>query len=381
MGTFKNFCWSNGLFVVGYHLLLLFSLPVYFQSTLPSGGMILATAILFLLGGLGITAGYHRFYSHRTYQPNRILEAGLLSLGTLAVQGSALQWANAHRLHHKYVDTDRDPYVTYKGFWHSHLLWMFKKREDFDKKIVGDLLQNRMVVLQHTYYGFLVIAANAVPTLFIGWLFDDYWGAFLLPFLTRMFLIHHSTWFINSLAHMWGSKPFSTEHSAVNNWIIAVLTLGEGYHNYHHTFQGDYRNGVRWYQYDVTKFIIWSASKLGLAKNLRKVSPSTIRKRLLLEDRKLMYDKIDTVNYLWKDELKKEIDDIYQKVTLKIAAWDRLARKYNRLKKNNATREILRRLRAEIKTLKKSIRKDSRSWAKLCKHVLTSLEPFAAVTQ
>ena len=379
METFKNLSWSNVLFVVGYHVLLLFSLPVYFQSTLPSGGMILATAILFLLGGIGITAGYHRCYSHRTYQPNRILEAGILFLGTFATQGSVLQWANAHRLHHRYVDTDRDPYVTHKGFWHPHLLWMFKKREDFDKKIVSDLLKNRMVVLQHTYYGFLVIAANAVPTLFLGWLFDDYWGAFVLLLLTRMFLIHHCTWFINSLAHMWGSKPFSTEHSAVNNWIIAVLTMGEGYHNYHHTFQVDYRNGVRWYQYDITKSIIWSASKLGLATNLKKVSPSAIRKRLLLEDRKLMYHKIDIINYMWKDELRKEIDDIYQKVTLKIADWDRLAKRYDRLKKNSATREILRKLRAEIKTLKKSIRKDSRSWAKLCKHVLRSPEPSAAV--
>ena len=367
------------LFVVGYHVLLLFSLPVYFQSTLPSGGMILATAILFLLGGIGITAGYHRCYSHRTYQPKRILEAGILFLGTFATQGSVLQWANAHRLHHRYVDTDRDPYVTHKGFWHPHLLWMFKKREDFDKKIVSDLLKNRMVVFQHTYYGFLVIAANAVPTLFLGWLFDDYWGAFVLLLLTRMFLIHHCTWFINSLAHMWGSKPFSTEHSAVNNWIIAVLTMGEGYHNYHHTFQVDYRNGVRWYQYDITKSVIWSASKLGLATNLKKVSPSAIRKRLLLEDRKLMYHKIDIINYMWKDELRKEIDDIYQKVTLKTADWDRLAKRYDRLKKNSATREILRKLRAEIKTLKKSIRKDFRSWAKLCKHVLRSLEPSAAV--
>lgn len=377
--TLENFSWSNGLFVGGYHLLLVLLLPIYLRSTLPSGEMIFATAILFMLGGLGITAGYHRLYSHRTYQPNRLLEAPLLFWGTFATQGSVLQWADAHRLHHKHVDTEQDPYDTYKGFWHSHLLWMFRKREDFDEKIVGDLLQNRMVVFQHKYYGLLVIVANTIPTLFVGWLLNDYLGALVLTLLARMFMIHHCTWFINSLAHMWGSKPYSTEHSAVNNWIIAFLTLGEGYHNYHHAFQGDYRNGVRWYQYDITKYAIWVASKLGLVKNLRKIGALTIRKRLLLEDKKLMYEKIDSINHMRNGELKKEIDGIYQNVILKLATWDKLDKEHNRLEKNNGTREILKRLNAEIKILKQGVRKDSRSWTKLCKHVLKSTQPASIV--
>ncbi|MFQ5740187.1 MAG: acyl-CoA desaturase [Acidobacteriota bacterium] len=367
--TMKNFNWTGGLFLIGYHILLLVSLPLYLLYMPLNPGLMVAAFVLYVLAAMGITAGYHRFYSHKTYKPHKPLEAVLLSMGTLAIQGSALEWSHDHRLHHRHVDTDEDPYQTRDGFWYSHLLWMFKKRKPLQEQGVADLMENSLVHFQHRHYGLLVAATNMIPVVFLGWLFEDYIGAFVIALLARIFLVHHSTWFINSLAHMWGSKPFSTEHSAVNNWILSLFTMGEGYHNYHHTFSGDYRNGVRWYQYDITKLLIWLAGQLGLASDLRRVRTSTIRKKLILVDRKLMLRKIREKNQPALNQLEKEIVKIADSLVAKLSDWENLV---NNLRSQQKARNegLRRRVRVDLLALKKSIREESRSWTRLCRQVL-----------
>ena len=365
----KDFNWIGGLFLIGYHLALLISLPLYLTYVPLNVGLITSAFILYFLGALGITAGYHRFYSHKTYQPHTLLEVALLWVGTMAIQGSALRWAYDHRLHHRYVDTEKDPYRTSEGFWYSHLLWMFTKRGSFEEHRVADLMKNRLVRFQDQHYALLLVLTNMAPVLFLGWLFNDYIGAIVIALLARMFLVHHCTWFINSLAHMWGSRPFSTEHSAVNNWIVALLTMGEGYHNYHHTFAGDYRNGVRFYQYDITKLFIWLASKLGLASGLRKVNDSTIKRKLVLLDRKLMLEEIGEQDQLTMVELKKEIVKVSDSLVAKLSDWERLKQRLTSMKKASPDRALTKTLRFELRTLKKSIRKETRSWSRLLQMV------------
>lgn len=374
--SWNEFNWTGGVFLIGYHLLLLVSLPLYLFYFQPHMGLVGSAVLLYMLAGLGITAGYHRLYSHRTFKSRPLFEAILLAMGTLAVQGSAMEWAYYHRRHHRYVDTDEDPYETPKGFWHSHLLWMFRKRSSLDLAAVSDLERNRLVRFQHRYYGYLLAAVNLAPVLFLGWLFQDYWGAVVLALLGRMFLVHHCTWFINSLAHIWGSKPFSTEHSAVNNWILAVLTFGEGYHNFHHTFAGDYRNGVRWYQFDPGKLLIRFAAKLGLAGDLRQVGFAVIGKKLIQEDRRQMLARIKQETQIQWPGLEREIIQVSDELIGKLKDFEVMKGHLKQLKKNaKPNHGITKMTRRNIFELKKSIRKDYKYWGRLCRQVLEGCTP------
>lgn len=361
----ENINWRGGIFLVVYHLLLFVSLPIYLAYRTPSLGLVAVSFCLYVVAALGITAGYHRLYSHRSFKASGLFEYPVLAAGTLATQGSVLEWAHDHRLHHRYVDEEKDPYKTRKGFWYSHLLWMFTKRIEFKERIISDLLSRKVLVFQHQYYGLLLTFLNAIVFFAVGWYFQDYWGALVLALLARMFLVHHCTWFINSLAHMWGSKPYSTEHSAVNNWILAILTMGEGYHNYHHTFAGDYRNGIKWYQYDITKLVIWTASKFGLTSDLRTVRRSTIQKKLILMDRQLMLERIGEASEGLSD-LEDKIISLSDSLVDDLKNQEIIKRKLDRI-----TSEKSNHLEAEFRSIKERFERTSNEWARLCKQVLT----------
>lgn len=280
IGTKENSkSWATIVFVSAYHLLLIVLLPYYLYYHTPSIGILVSAFLLFVLTGLSTTAGYHRYYSHRSYKTNSFIESIILFISCMGAQGSALRWANDHRIHHAYVDTDDDPYSINKGFWYAHCLWLIPKSAPIDKKVVPDLIKNKLVMFQHHHIVTLILATNVLAVLFFGWIFNDYFGSFVFVFLLRLFCSHHTTWFINSLAHMWGDKPFSKELTAVDNYFLSILTFGEGYHNYHHTFANDYRNGIRWFHFDPTKWLIWTLNKLGLAHSLKTVDESVIKKR------------------------------------------------------------------------------------------------------
>ena len=264
------------MFVLGYHIVLLFMLPLYFYYCSASWAMWVTSIVLYFATGMSITGGYHRFYSHQTYKAHPLVEGLLLFFGSMACQGSALRWSYEHRIHHAYVDTDRDPYSIKKGFWFAHIFWIFQHPAPIENKVVSDLMRNRLVMFQHKYYPYLMFSTNIMAFLLVGWLLNDYLGAFVVSWWLRLFALHHSTWFINSLAHTWGARTFSSEQTAVDNFVISLLTFGEGYHNYHHEFQHDYRNGVKPWQIDPTKWIIWILSRVGLVSKLRRVPTEKI---------------------------------------------------------------------------------------------------------
>lgn len=365
--------WTSLIFIVGYHLALVVALPLYLAQSTPGWPLIGATIFLWAATLMSITAGYHRLYAHRTYKVHPAIESILLFFGTLSVQGSVLQWAHDHRLHHRHVDAEGDPYGTDKGFWHSHLLWMFKDRSVMDEKYLADLKQNKLLVLQDRFYGLWMILSNLLVVLAVGWMTGNYLGAFVFAFLVRLFLAHHCTWFINSLAHMWGSKPYSTEHSAVNNFILALLTFGEGYHNYHHTFSGDYRNGVRWYQFDPPKYLIWFLSKMGLASDPQTVDPLMIKKKLVQADRRLLIDHLgnlrDQQAKAFMDAVEKTSDKLTETITAAKAARD----KYVRARKEANAREA-KELRTRFDELRAEFSRDLKTWRRLCRLVL-KMEP------
>jgi stearoyl-CoA desaturase (Delta-9 desaturase) len=366
----KEINWGRALFLIIYQSLLLAILPFYLYFSMPSWTVWLCALILLYLTGIGITGGYHRLYSHRAYKTNKPVEAAILFFATMSLQGSALRWAFDHRLHHAHVDTDEDPYSIKKGFWYAHCLWIWEKPKTIDPKVVPDLLKNRLIVLQDRYYEVLAIASNVFVCIIMGWLLNDYWGAFFIITWLRIFALHHFTWFINSLAHTWGDKPFCQEQTAVNNYILAMLTFGEGYHNYHHVFANDYRNGIRWYHFDPTKWVIWTLSKLGLAHSLKRMDPTLINRRLVIERKNLLMEQLKEMWHVKTDELSKKVDEISERIVQQLARFNQLKEAYRQIKREHQRKDHLLNLKREIRSLKKSIRQDWRLWVQLSKDIM-----------
>ena len=370
----KNFNWAPALYIIGYHLLLLIALPIYFLNQVPSWKIVTTTLVLIYLTGLGITAGYHRLYSHSAYKINRLIEPIVLFFGTMATQGSVLRWSYDHRNHHAFVDTDKDPYSIKKGFWYAHFTWLLEKPKKIEDKLVADLLKNPLVRFQHRHYGLLMIMTNLCTTLFFGWCFNDYLSSFVFVWGVRMFLLHHFTWFINSLAHTWGDRPFCLELSAVDNYLISLLTWGEGYHNYHHTFSYDYRNGIRWYHYDPTKWLIWTLSKLGLATRLKKNQSHFIERRVILERKQLLLKKVQESlsdsKKIWEEKINSITESMLEKLEqLKQAKEDYFNIKFSKEVKKEAIAD----LKLKIKTMKKALKKEFKDCKILTREVLSCL--------
>jgi len=237
---------------------------------------IIAAIICFIYCGMSITAGYHRLWSHRTYQAHWSLRIIFALGGAFALQNSILHWCSDHRVHHKHVDNnDVDPYSAKMGFWYSHIGWMLRNYQTStygDYSNARDLQKDPIVMWQHKHYLLLTLTMNfGIPLLFGFWHGDIINSLLLLGFL-RLVLSHHTTFFINSLAHIWGKQTYTDKNTARDNGILAFLTFGEGYHNFHHIFENDYRNGIRWWQFDPTKWLIKSCQFLKLTSKLR-ISP------------------------------------------------------------------------------------------------------------
>ncbi len=275
----------------------------------------IATVLAIGYCGMSITAGYHRLWSHRAYQTHAVIRIIYAIGGAFAVQNSALHWASDHRVHHRYVDqNDRDPYSAKRGFWYSHIGWMLREYQSHrydDYSNVKDLQRDPVVMWQHKHYLLLTLVVNFGIPLLLGVLYGDVWGMLLTVGVLRLFVSHHVTFFINSLAHIWGRQPYSDENTAKDNGLIAFFTFGEGYHNYHHHFQFDYRNGIRWWQFDPTKWLINTLSWLKLATNLRQCDETRIEQAraemLMKKTQQKLAEKPEAEELLHK--LKLEYDN------------------------------------------------------------------------
>jgi stearoyl-CoA desaturase (delta-9 desaturase) len=189
-------------------------------------------------------------------------------------------WSSDHRRHHKHVDHEEDPYDITKGFFHAHMGWMlFKLWPEPPIDNVADLKKDALVMWQHKYIHLLaVLVSFGLPTL-LGALWNGWIGAlggFLIGGVAKVVMLQHGTFLINSACHTFGRQPYSTRCSARDSFFMALFTMGEGYHNYHHEFQHDYRNGVKPWQWDPTKWLIWTFSKIGLTSGLRRVQAEVI---------------------------------------------------------------------------------------------------------
>ena len=197
--------------------------------------------------------------------------------GAATFEGSALEWCTDHRNHHCYTDTDRDPYSVKHGYWHAHIGWLFTldpSKRNFAN--VAELQNSALIRFQHRYYIVISILMGFVLPTVIASFWGEPLAGFVIAGALRITLSHHSTFCINSLCHILGKRKYSDKITARDNWLSALVTFGEGYHNYHHRFPIDYRNGVRLYQFDPGKWLVRGLSFVGLAKNLRYISKKRI---------------------------------------------------------------------------------------------------------
>ena len=273
--------WLNIIIFSVLTLITLIGVPLWAMNYGVELSTIIVTTVLFFYTGMSITAGYHRLWSHKTYDAHPIVKLVFAIGGAMALQNSILHWSSDHRVHHRHVDdNDKDPYSAKKGFWYSHIGWMLREYQSVrysDYSNCKDLLKDKIVMWQHNHYIVIVLIANFGLTGLIGWLNGNIFEMILIAGVCRLVLVHHVTFFINSLAHIWGKQTYTDVNTARDNGILALFTFGEGYHNYHHIFEYDYRNGIRWWQYDPTKWLIKSLSWIGLTKNLRTVPEDRIQ--------------------------------------------------------------------------------------------------------
>ncbi len=273
--------WTTSSFLIGTFVLTLTAVPLYlwyfgidwFQASL--------FFALLSVSGFSVTVGYHRLFSHLAFRAKLPIRLFTLIFGAAAFENSVLMWASEHRRHHKHVDHEDDPYDITKGFFHAHVGWLLFKLQPqppFDN--VADLKKDRLVMWQHKYVHILAVLIGFALPAFLGAMWNGWAGAlggFLIGGVAKIVVLQHCTFFINSACHTLGRQPYSTKCSARDSLLLALLTFGEGYHNYHHEFQHDYRNGVKPWQWDPTKWIIWTFSKIGLTSDLRRVPPERIQ--------------------------------------------------------------------------------------------------------
>jgi stearoyl-CoA desaturase (delta-9 desaturase) len=237
-----------------------------------------------VLTGLGITIGYHRMLTHRSFETYPLIHGFWALMGALAIEGSPLVWVAVHRKHHQHSDLEHDPHSPHnheggfvnwwRGFYHSHMGWLFSKAwsERTLQQYVPDLMPQRFTVLLDKYYVWIIVATLAIPTAIAGLVTMSWTGAmlgFIWGGLARMFMTHHITWSINSICHLFGSRDFQSDDDSRNNWIFGILGHGEGWHNNHHAFPTSARHGLKWWQIDLSWVIIRSMELCGLAWNVK----------------------------------------------------------------------------------------------------------------
>ena len=228
---------------------------------------------LYWLRIFGIGAGYHRYFSHRSYEASRAVQFGLAVLAQTSAQSSVLWWAAKHRHHHLHADTGEDVHSPlHTGFFYSHVGWIFDRRNaGTDMVRVDDLARYPELRFLHRFEYVPAIALAVACYGLAGW------SGLVVGFMWSTVAVYHATFCINSLAHVRGRQVYVTGDTSRNNWLLALFTMGEGWHNNHHAYQASVRQGFRWWQVDPTFYVLWTLCRLGVIRNLKAPPQSIVR--------------------------------------------------------------------------------------------------------
>ena len=312
--SLKRVNWPTALFLTFTPIVGLYGLAT---TPLQLPTFILAFVTWFVFG-ISVTAGYHRLFAHQAYDASLPLRFAYLTLGAGAFQGSALWWCRDHRAHHRFTDTPKDPYGVDRGLFWAHIGWLLLKQDHskIGKTDMSDLYASKLMTWQHKYYPFIAFTMGwIIPTCIAGVGWGDWRGGFLIATVLRTSIVNQCTFCINSLAHYVGEATFADERSPRDSWWLSLLTYGEGYHNFHHEFPFDYRNGIHFYDFDPSKWLIWLNSLIGTAYNLRtaesdatEMGKVAMLQKKLDERRKRIYwgPEIETLPTMTMEEMQKQ---------------------------------------------------------------------------
>ena len=370
---FKSVNWPGALF-------LIITPPVAILLTiyhLRSEGFLwpiwlLAFVFYFLTAG-SITGGYHRLFSHRTYEARPWLRWFWALFGAASFQNSILIWAREHRLHHRFVDTDLDPYSINRGFWFAHIGWMLITPAASPIAIEPygrDLSADPVVRFQHKHYVLVAtLMGFGLPTL-LGYFLGSALGGLAIAGFLRIVALHHATFLINSWCHYFGGQTYTDKNTARDSFLMAVATFGEGYHNFHHIFAGDYRNGFRWYHWDPTKWMIRSFSFVGGAYSLRRTPRSEILRMQLEMDEKRLKHQLQSQ---WQNRFQEQIDNLKLQVHTAQLRFEKLRDEYRQMAKDYAGSRIegLRELKMQARLAKIEFRAALKQWRAYNSFLLT----------
>ena len=326
--------WKNSAFLMSTLALSITVVPWFFLHHGLSLFQVLLFGFFFIATGLSITLGYHRLFSHLSFKASWPVRFFTLCFGAAAFENSALIWSADHRLHHKFVDHDDDPYNINQGFWHAHIGWiMFKLKPQPPYSNVSDLERDPLVIWQDRNYVSIALSVSFLIPALIGFAWGGWseaLAAFLLAGVARVVCVQHMTFFINSLCHTIGRRPYSTRCTARDSGVMALFTFGEGYHNYHHEFQHDYRNGVKPWQFDPTKWSIWMLSKLGLVTQLRRVPEERIELAEIAEKQRQLQHRIETQSMTLPEQLASRLHNAQQQLHIAAQAWEQKKTEYTK---------------------------------------------------
>jgi len=360
--------WPTSLFLISTLVLFLTVVPVYLWHNSLDLFQIGLFLFFFFGTGMSITVGYHRLFSHRAFEARWPVRLFTLLFGAAAFESSCLDWAADHRRHHKHADQELDPHDITKGFFHAHMGWLLRKMNPpSSHATVPDLQQDKWIAWQHRFYIPIAFVMGLGLPAFLGWLWGGpsaALGSLLISGIARLVIVQHMTFFINSLCHCVGRQPYSTQFTARDSGIMAVFTFGEGYHNFHHEFQHDYRNGVKAWQYDPTKWAIWALQKLGLTRNLRRVPDEKILLAEIREKQRRLQARLNASPTTLSEPLHHFLHNAQDRLKQASANWELRQAEYRQAlrTKMEASREKIAELQTEFHASAERLRAAIKEW-------------------
>jgi len=324
---------------------------------------------MFIASGLSITLGYHRLFSHLSFKAKWPVRLFTLIFGATAMENSALEWCSDHRRHHKHTDDDADPYNIQLGFLHAHIGWVVFRPIGGDVPLtnVKDLKADPLVRWQHKWWGVIgIVVGYGLPAL-IGWLAEGGIGVaagLLISGAARQVMVHHMTFFINSLCHTLGGQPYSNRCSAKDSWFMSLFTFGEGYHNFHHEFSHDYRNGVKPWQFDPTKWSIRLLEFVGLTSNLRRVPNETIDIAEIRETERRLDERLSAHKETICEKAQRLFTEAQEELTAAQQVWEKSKKEYALALRQqiDSTREQVSELQQQLEQSVLELRQAIRDW-------------------
>ncbi len=234
---------------------------------------IILLLVMYTFITIGVTVGFHRMLTHRSFRPHPVVKFLLLVFGSMSLEGAALEWAATHVKHHAQADREGDPHSPVEGFFHAHLGWLFKDKMADPNVYCRNLVNDPIVVFVSRTFLIWVALSLIIPYAIGGW-YGLLWAG-----LVRIFLVHHVTWSVNSVCHTFGMREFETNDKSRNEWVVGLLAFGEGWHNNHHAFPRSAFHGLHWWQFDLSGYVIRLLERTGLATDVYRIPPEKLVKR------------------------------------------------------------------------------------------------------